>query len=113
MGDSRRFRQVIRNLVSNAIKYGGEQIQITASGSGDRRQIIVRDNGRGVTPGDEARIFEAYEHAASVPGMPTSMGLGLPVSRRLTEAMGGTLVYRRSAQGWTEFVCDVPAAATR
>ncbi len=111
--DPGRLRQVIRNLVSNAVKYGGDEVGISAESDEDGMcQVIVRDNGPGVSPANEHLIFEAYEHSRDVDGQPASMGLGLFVSRRLAEMMGGSLHYRRHG-GVTEFVLRVPMADDR
>ena len=100
--DDLRVRQILRNLVSNAVRYGGSSIRITTLALGTRIQATVADNGEGVPPADEATIFLPYrrstraDHAASV-------GLGLWISRQLADAMGGSLEYQR-VDGWTEFV---------
>ena len=100
--DDLRVRQILRNLVSNAVRYGGSSIRITTLALGARIQATVADNGEGVPPADEATIFLPYRrstrsnHAASV-------GLGLWISRQLADAMGGSLEYQR-VDGWTEFV---------
>jgi signal transduction histidine kinase len=112
MTDPRRLRQVLRNLVSNAVKYGGDEIAITAVDAGDGMcHVLVRDNGPGVPPGRERLVFEPYEHSYDVEGQPLSIGLGLHVSRRLAEAMGGSLEYRRH-HGLTEFALVVPEEIT-
>lgn len=108
--DPGRLRQILRNLVSNAVKHGGERVGIRAEvGEPGMCHVIVRDDGPGVSPSREVAIFEAYEHSRDVEGQPFSMGLGLYVSRRLAELMGGTLAYRRR-EGMTEFVLGVPLA---
>lgn len=98
--DSLRVRQILRNLVSNAVRYGGSSIRVTTRMVDGRTEVVVADDGDGVPPDDEKTIFLAYrrstDHAASV-------GLGLWVSRLLAEAMGGSLEYRR-VDGSTEFV---------
>lgn len=105
--DALRVRQVLRNLVSNAVRYGGPSIKISTHFDGTRIKVTVADDGTGVPKRDEASIFFPYRrstgsyHAESV-------GLGLWVSRQLAVAMGGSLEYRR-VSGWTEFVFSVPA----
>jgi signal transduction histidine kinase len=100
--DGLRVRQILRNLVSNAVRYGGPSLRITTSKVGDAIQITVADDGEGVPPEEGTTIFLPYRrstrssHAASV-------GLGLWISRQLADAMGGSLEYRRVG-GWTEFV---------
>ncbi len=107
--DPGRFRQILRNLVSNAVKYGGNQIGISAVTQDGMCHVVVWDDGPGVPESREPGLFEAFEHSADVHGEPFSMGLGLYVSRRLAEAMGGTLQHRRR-EDQTEFVLVVPLA---
>ncbi|MFQ5524488.1 MAG: ATP-binding protein [Acidimicrobiia bacterium] len=97
LGDPSRVRQILRNLVSNALKYGGDEIRVVVTGSGSTARVAVIDNGHGVPPGEEERIFESYERAHSLPGLAPSLGLGLTVSRELARLMGGDLTYRREA----------------
>lgn len=106
--DPLRFRQIIRNLLTNAARYGGSDIWIEVSDVGDSVIIAVVDDGNGVHPRYAATIFEAYERGhESEPSMPGSVGLGLAVSRRLADLMGGSLQYRR-AGGNTRFELRLP-----
>jgi PAS domain S-box-containing protein len=107
--DPGRFRQILRNLVSNAVKYGGSQVGISAVAQDGMCHVVVWDDGPGVPKSREPFLFEAFDHSADVDGEPFSMGLGLYVSRRLAEAMGGTLQYRRRDEQ-SEFVLVVPLA---
>lgn len=107
LADPGRLRQIIRNLVGNAVKHGGLSVAVTAEVDDDTCHLIVRDNGPGVPPGAEAALFEPYRHGEQRDDQPMSMGLGLNVSRRLAELMGGTLTYRRR-DGHTEFVLVLP-----
>lgn len=109
VADPGRLRQIIRNLVGNAVKHGGLSISITAEIEAEECYVIVRDNGAGVAPESEAALFDPYRHAQQRDDQPMSMGLGLHVSRRLAELMGGTLDYRRR-EGLTEFVLVLPLA---
>ena len=101
--DELRVRQILRNLVSNAVRYGGPTIRITTSLVGDAIQISVADDGEGVPAEDEATIFLPYRRSTRSSKVAASVGLGLWISRQLADAMGGSLEYRR-ADGWTEFV---------
>jgi signal transduction histidine kinase len=96
--DGVRFRQILRNLISNAIKYGGPEIEVRGSGRGGVYAIEVRDNGDAIAVADRDRIFEAYERAHDSTGRPGSVGLGLAVSRMLAELMRGSLTYRHDGQ---------------
>ncbi len=93
--DGLRVRQIVRNLVSNAYRYGGDAVRIELTQSGSRVTLAVVDNGPGVPASEEATIFEAYGSAHEPGTQPASIGLGLHVARRLAQQMGGDLVYRR------------------
>ena len=92
-GDPGRVRQILRNLISNAVRYGGADIRICMSDSPSPR-AQVRDNGGGIPAEERERVFEAYQRAHDAPGVPASMGLGLAISRSLARLMGGDLTYR-------------------
>ncbi len=94
-GDPGRVRQVVRNLIANAVRHGAGPIRVETAGLGSRAVLRVRDAGPGVPPESEDRIFEPYWTAAKSPGHTESMGLGLSLSRKLARRMGGDLVYRR------------------
>jgi signal transduction histidine kinase len=106
VADALRVRQILRNLVSNAVRYGGTSIQVTTLVTGEAIQIVVADNGGGVPPEDEATLFLAYRRS-TVARDASSIGLGLWISHQLARAMRGDLVYRR-IDGRTEFVVSLP-----
>ena len=96
VGDPSRVRQVLRNLIDNAVRYGGDHIVVRMAGSGtDFARLEVIDDGGGIPIEHQERIFEPYHRAHNEPGVPGSIGLGLAVSRRLTRVMGGDLTYRQ------------------
>lgn len=108
--DPGRLRQILRNLVGNAVKHGGSLIAVTAvTDESERCHVIVRDDGRGVSGDSVDGLFEAYTHGPNVEGQPLSVGLGLNVSRRLAELMNGWVDYRR-VDDHTEFVLVLPLA---
>jgi PAS domain S-box-containing protein len=91
--DPIRVRQILRNLLTNALRYGGPNIEVVMSSTAGSRVVEVIDDGDEIALSDQERIFEAYERAHSVKGKPGSVGLGLTVSRTLAELMGGSLTY--------------------
>jgi len=107
-GDALRFRQVVRNLITNARRYGGEYIAVDIERQADMVVVTVLDNGPGVPEDRSSAIFDAYErgHAASI--QPGSVGLGLAVSRELARLMGGDLTFERRDE-MTRFAFTVPA----
>ena len=110
MADAHRVRQIIRNLVTNAQKYGGEVIRVNISNGGDVASLVVADNGDGIPKGAQQRVFDPYERAHHETTRPGSVGLGLSVSRQLARLMDGDLSYRY-ANGWSQFELELPALA--
>jgi signal transduction histidine kinase len=92
--DPNRLEQILRHLLDNATKYGGDSIGITAAQDPDGLVITVSDNGPGIPEADRDRVFEPFEQGSrgddrTNPGA----GLGLAVTRKLVEAMGGRIWY--------------------
>jgi signal transduction histidine kinase len=108
MADPRRARQILRNLITNAMRYGGEEIQVSIDKAADRLEVKVQDSGKPIPDADVERIFRAYERGKG-PSHAGSVGLGLNVSRRLARLMDGDLTYRHEG-GWSEFVLSLPSA---
>ncbi len=81
---------------------------MTASDLGTKVQVIVKDDGPGVAPELEARLFEPFVSGWSVPG---HSGLGLTASRTLLERHGGSLAYAPSDEPGATFVLELPAMA--
>lgn len=105
--DPIRFRQVVRNLLTNAVRYGGDDVRLYVTPIEEGVEFVVADNGGGVN-GETERIFEPYVRAHENPTQPGSVGLGLAVSRSLARAMGGDLSYSRTG-GWTRFTFTIPS----
>jgi signal transduction histidine kinase len=95
LADATRLRQILRNLLENALKYGGEQVLIEGELSGPGLYTVsVSDNGRGVPPSEQQRIFEHFEQLSTGDArLQQGVGLGLPIARKLARAMGGELWY--------------------
>ena len=108
--DPLRFRQILRNLLTNADRYGGPQVTVRVTGSASGVTIRVTDDGEGVVAHEREAIFEPY-HRAQESGLPGAIGLGLPVSRRLARLMGGDLVYAHD-EGLTVFEITLPAPSS-
>jgi signal transduction histidine kinase len=90
-GDSRRLRQSLDNVLKNAFAYTDEGGRILLHAAGDRRQveITVSDNGRGIAPAEQTRVFDRFHRTAE--GGDAALGLGLPLARQFIEAHGGTV----------------------
>ena len=107
VADPLRLRQIVRNLLTNAIRHGGPDIRVDHWSDGRRVHIEVSDDGPGLPSELESAVFEPFvlghePHAESV-------GLGLSVSKSLALAMGGDLVYRRD-DGRTVLRVTLPLA---
>ncbi len=107
-GDPRRVRQIVRNLLTNASRYGGPTIEVHIE-DGDPVRLRVIDDGDGV-PKEASDVFAAYSRAHEGTGLPGAIGLGLTISRSLAEAMGGALTHRRE-DGRTVFELVLPPVA--
>ncbi|WP_421853110.1 PAS domain S-box protein [Novosphingobium sp.] len=117
-GDSLRLRQILANLIGNAVKFTETgQVRLSARTDGDELLISVDDTGIGISEAAQAKVFEdfvqAEENTSSGYG---GTGLGLPISRRIAEAMGGTLTLSSTPGVGTTLVLriklNLPDAAT-
>ncbi len=92
-GDARRLRQVLFNLVGNAIKFTDKGIVTLTvqSLSNNKIRLDVIDSGVGIAPEDLPKIFESFEQFGDPIKVQSGTGLGLPISKRLLEIMGGEL----------------------
>jgi signal transduction histidine kinase len=107
--DPLRTRQILRNLLTNASRYGGDKVVVEVSEGVGFGIVSVLDNGRGVSHIDVEQIFEPYYRTQGEGSAPDSVGLGLAVARQLAVLMGGNLIYRRS-NSWTVFELSLPLA---
>ncbi|MBT8207647.1 MAG: HAMP domain-containing histidine kinase [Acidimicrobiia bacterium] len=109
--DRVRQRQLIRNLISNARKYGGEQVRVIGRADTNWYVWSIEDNGNGVPEELVGRLFERFVHqGTSVRVTSGGVGLGLSIVKALAEGMGGTAKYVRE-DGWTKFQVTVPIAS--
>lgn len=100
LADTTRLRQIIRNLLENAVKYGGADIEIEATQQGEWVVVAISDSGHSIAEDDIQRIFEPYERTeTSSTESPTGVGIGLYVSRLLAQLMGGDLECVRRDSG--------------
>ncbi|MCL1600424.1 MAG: HAMP domain-containing histidine kinase [Actinomycetia bacterium] len=105
--DPNRVRQIIRNLVSNAIKHGGPTVDVYLESDGDRAVLTVSDNGEVMDPDLEQRMFDRFVHDGVETLLTGSVGLGLSIARSLARTMGGDIRFVR-AGGWTNFEVSLP-----
>ncbi len=108
--DRLRLRQVLRNLLSNGVKYGGGRLEIRGFVEGDRYEWMVVDDGPGIPKELEDRLFQRYIHSLTFQqAVVGGVGLGLSIVKSLVEGMGGEVSYRRIL-GETIFAVKVPLA---
>ena len=109
--DPNRVEQILRHLIENARKYGGDTVSVEATPLDDEWQIVVGDNGTGLSIADRERVFEAFEQVTSGDARThTGFGLGLAVARHLIEAMDGRLWYEPGFPVGARFCFTLPAA---
>lgn len=111
MGDAFRLRQVMDNLVSNAIKYNndGGSVVVTVTDVGPRVRVTVRDTGRGMRQDEQERLFERFYRADSV--RQTSIhgtGLGLSIAREIIQEHGGSIAVESERGVGTTFTVTLP-----
>ena len=108
--DAVRTRQIVRNLISNAMLYGGGLIHVEIGSTGAAVRLAVHDCGHGVSRDVVTGLFEPFMPADSAMRPQASIGLGLSISRRLARLMGGDLTYRYEDRE-AIFELTLPAAA--
>jgi len=109
--DPYQLRQVLLNLVTNAIQAlpSGGRIRLIISGKADQVSLRVEDNGPGIAPENVERIFEPF---FTTKPDDQGTGLGLAVSRSITEELGGTLQVQNPPEGGAAFVVTLPRRAS-
>jgi len=114
--DRRRLKQVLLNLLGNAIKYNrqGGEVAVLWRLEGGELWLGVRDTGRGLTPDEQQRLFQPFERLGAAQSGIEGTGIGLAISRRLIDAMGGHIdVHSVAGQGstfWLRLPCNGAAA---
>jgi signal transduction histidine kinase len=108
--DPTAAREIVFNLLSNASKYSDElaAIDVTVGVHGSVAQVVVRNHGSGVTPGDTGAIFEKFHRGETAT---TGAGLGLFISRGLARAHGGDLTVQAAERVGSEFHLTLPLGA--
>jgi len=108
VADPRRTRQILRNLVSNALRYGGKDVIVETRREGSSLHVMVRDSGPPLDAGEAERIFEPFERGSGLLDT-RSVGLGLSVARKLSGLMNGYLLYEHDGE-YSSFILTLPAA---
>jgi signal transduction histidine kinase len=116
IGDAARLRQVLVNLIGNAVKFtppdGSISVSLRTSGDAAcRAELRVTDTGPGIPEADRAAIFEAYFRSAGTAGA-AGVGLGLAISQALVEQMGGMLTVESEIGKGSSFILSFPVIQT-
>ena len=117
--DEEFLREALSNLIDNAVKYSGSEVEITfasAKRADGSIAVSVRDNGLGIPLKDQAKIFEKYERASAASrsrgGGAPGLGLGLNYVLRIVEAHGGTVKLESIEGEYSEFTLVFPKGTT-
>jgi signal transduction histidine kinase len=106
--DRRRLSLAIRNLLSNAIKFApGTPIEVSVYAAPAEMRLAIKDQGPGLSPEDQARIFERYHRPAPIRHY-GGFGLGLWIVRRVAEEHGGRVEVRSELGKGAEFTLVLP-----
>jgi signal transduction histidine kinase/HPt (histidine-containing phosphotransfer) domain-containing protein len=112
MTDPARLRQVVLNLLGNAVKFtrnGGVELRVVAGAEPGGLRIEVVDTGPGVSDADRLRLFQDFERL-DLPNSAEGAGLGLAISARIIGLMGGTIGHRHNPAGGSIFWIELPPA---
>ena len=110
-GDRRRLGQALGNVLGNAFLYteAGGRVLLHADGEDGEARIVVSDNGRGIAPADQARVFDRFHRTGAGGGEgETAIGLGLPLARQFVEAHGGSVELHSELGEGTAVIIRLP-----
>jgi PAS domain S-box-containing protein len=106
--DASRLDQVVTNLLTNAIKYGGgKPIEVTVEATADRAVLAIHDHGLGIPAEDQDRIFRRFERAASSRNY-SGIGLGLWIVKQIVDALGGMVTVDSRPELGSTFTVELP-----
>ena len=119
LGDRGKVKQVLLNLLTNAIKYNKEngeihvsvKMPVDAAVRDAMARLEVRDTGRGISDENKQRMFEKFFRAADTAGYTQGTGLGLVIARKIVEAHGGEMGFESTLDVGTTFYFTLPVAA--
>jgi len=111
VADRQRLKQVLLNLLANAVKYNreGGDVHVSCKSAGDEQlRIVVADTGIGIAEHDLVRLFQPFERLRQEGGDVEGTGLGLALTKRLVEAMGGEVHVDSAVGHGSTFCVDLP-----
>lgn len=108
--DRDKVKQVLLNLLTNAIKYNqpGGRVGLKAQALEDHLFLSVSDTGRGIPPSAVEHVFQRFYRVADSEGYVTGTGLGLPIAKRLVQALGGDIWFETELNRGTTFHVRLP-----
>ena len=114
-GDERRLTQVLLNLVGNAIKFTDVgEVLIKGSSANGSFNVAVRDTGPGISPADQAKLFEEFQQADnSITKQKGGTGLGLAISKRIIELHGGRIWLESDLGHGSTFAFTLPVTVEK
>jgi signal transduction histidine kinase len=109
--DPRVLSQIVRNLLSNALKFTDRgSVELSAAAHNGRIEVVVADSGLGIAAEDQPRIFEEFQQVDAVQaGRRPGTGLGLPLVRRLARALGGDIELQSQPGEGSRFTVVLPS----
>jgi signal transduction histidine kinase len=109
--DAGALRQIVLNLLDNALKYGppGQTILVTCRCDGGRAWLTIEDEGSGIPAADASRIWEPFYRVGQEGGVSGGTGIGLAIVKRLTDLHGGRASVEPGVRG-ARFILELPGA---
>ena len=114
-GDRKRLLQVLLNLISNGVKYGGQSVEVSVrQADAGTARIFVSDTGRGLSKAEQVLLFQPFQRLGAERRGSEGTGLGLALSKALVEGMGGSIGLTSGRSGttfWITLAADTPVSA--
>lgn len=114
MADPSIFREILDNLISNAVKYSpqGKQIWVKGTSTDQKIRIEVKDEGPGISSDDQQLLFKKYTRLTPEPtGGEGTTGLGLYIAKKMTEAMNGEIWCESDGMNGSTFIIELPKSS--
>jgi two-component system sensor histidine kinase KdpD len=109
VGDAGQLERAFANLIENALRYGrGKPVLVRARVAGERVRVRITDQGAGIRPGEEERIFLPFYRSPGQPSRHQGSGLGLAIAKGFVEAGGGRISVESLPGQGTSFIVDLP-----
>jgi signal transduction histidine kinase len=112
--DPLRFKQVFTNVLSNAVKFTNPNtsVEVGVEDCGAMVKVTIRDHGPGISPENASKVFDEFETVGNVATHHKGTGLGMPISKKLIERMGGAISFTSTLGEGTTFVLELPKSKT-